>query len=441
MKVFFNSLGCDKNLCDAEHMLSLLSAEGFTITDDENDADAAVINTCCFINDALSESIENIISLGSLKENGKLKALIVTGCMAERYRDEIRKDLPEVDCIVGTSSYDEIVPAVKAALSGEKTAFLKALDVLPDIRKGRIRSFPSSSFPLKIAEGCSKNCTYCVIPSMRGPFRSYPVEDLVLEAGRLSLDCPSEVILVAQETTLYGTDIYGKKALPDLISKLSELETISRIRIMYAYPEEVTKELLLSMRDNEKVVHYLDIPIQHCSDRILGLMGRKTRKSKLIENIDMMRRIIPDIALRTTVMCGFPGETEEDHEELLSFINDMKFDHLGGFCYSKEEGTKSASFKGQVRKETKERWLDEVMALQQGISEELSKKLVGNTYDAMVDGYLPDEGCIIGRIYRDAPDIDSYLFIQNDTPLMAGTVVKARIEEANAYDYRGVLVE
>ena len=441
MKVFFNSLGCDKNLCDAEHMLSLLSAEGFTVTDDECDADVAVVNTCCFINDALSESIENIISLGELKKGGNLKALVVTGCMAERYREEIKRLLPEVDCIVGTSSYDEIVPAIRTALSGEKKAFLKALDILPDISKGRIRSFPSSSFPLKIAEGCSKCCTYCVIPSMRGPFRSYPIGDLLLEAGRLSLESPSEVILVAQETTLYGTDIYGKKALPELLKRLSRIDTISGIRIMYAYPEEVTEELLLTMRDIPKVYDYLDIPIQHCSDRILKLMGRKTNKASLIENINMMRTIIPDIALRTTVMCGFPGETEEDHEELLSFISEVKFDHLGAFCYSKEEGTKSASFKGQVKKETKERWLDEVMALQQDISKEISKKLIGKTFDAIVDGYLPEEHCVIARIYRDAPDIDSLLFLPGKEPLMAGTIVRAKIEEANAYDYRGVLIE
>ncbi|MBQ6259464.1 MAG: 30S ribosomal protein S12 methylthiotransferase RimO [Lachnospiraceae bacterium] len=441
MKVFFNSLGCDKNLCDAEHMLSLLSAEGLSITDDEGEADVAIINTCCFINDALSESIENIIALGSLKKGGHLKALIVTGCMAERYREEIEKSLPEVDCIVGTSAYDEIVPAVRTALSGEKKAFLKDLSILPDISKGRIRSFPSSSFPLKIAEGCNKHCTYCVIPSMRGPYRSYPIEDLVLEAGKMSLDSSAEVVLVAQETTLYGTDIYEKKALPDLISRLSELENVSRIRIMYAYPEEVTEDILLSIAGNKKVAHYLDIPIQHCSDRILKRMGRKTKKEELIENINMMRSIIPDIALRTTVMCGFPGETEEDHEELLSFISDMKFDHLGAFCYSKEEGTKSATFRGQVKKETKERWLDEVMTLQKDISKELSEKLIGHTYDAIVDGYLPDEDCVIARIYRDAPDIDSYLFIPKEPPLMAGTLVKARIEEANAYDYRGVLLE
>ncbi len=441
MKVFFSSLGCDKNLCDAEHMLSLLSEEGFSITDDENDADVAVVNTCCFINDALSESIDNIISLGSLKESGRLKALVVTGCMAQRYREEIKKTLPEVDCVVGTSSYDEIVPAVKAALSGEKRVFLKDLDVLPDISKGRIRSFPSSSFPLKIAEGCSKCCTYCVIPYMRGPFRSYPIEDLLSEVKRLSFDFPSEIILVAQETTLYGTDIYGKKALPELLSRLSEIDTVSGIRIMYAYPEEVTEELLLSMRDNPKVVDYLDIPIQHCSDKILNRMGRKTNKASLIENITMMREIVPDIALRTTVMCGFPGEAEEEHQELLSFISDMKFDHLGAFCYSKEEGTKSASFKGQVKKETKERWFDEVMALQQDISKELSEKLIGKTFEAVVDGYLPDEGCVIARIYRDAPEIDSYLFLPREEPLIAGTKVLARIEEANAYDYRGVIIE
>ena len=441
MKVFFDSLGCDKNLCDAEHMLFLLSEEGFTITDDEEEADVAIVNTCCFINDALSESIDNIIALGSLKKSGRLKALIVTGCMAERYKEEIRKSLPEVDCIVGTTSYDEIADAVRFALSDGKKAFLKELDFLPDITRGRIRSFPSSSFPLKIAEGCSKCCTYCIIPYMRGPFRSYPMEDILLEAGRLSFDCPSEVVLVAQETTLYGTDIYGKKDLPVLLSRLSEIDTISGIRIMYAYPEEVTEELLLSMRDNKKVIHYLDIPIQHCSDRILKKMGRRTKKSALIENINMMRSIVPDIALRTTVMCGFPGETEEDHEELLSFIREMKFDHLGAFCYSKEEGTKSATFKGQVKKETKERWLDEVMTLQQGISRELSEKLKGKTFDAIVDGFLPDEGCVIARIYRDAPDIDSYLFIPGEEPLMAGTIVKARIIEANAYDYRVVLVE
>lgn len=440
-KIFIQSLGCDKNLSDAEHMLSRLIKKGYSITDDETEADIVIVNTCCFIHDALQESIDTIIELGSLKESGQLKTLVITGCMAERYADDMRRELPEVDAIVGTASYDKICDVIEEAAAGQHPVVLDDLSRLPDDSGGRVLSNLTTYGYLKIAEGCNKGCSYCVIPSVRGPYRSVPMEALVSEAKKMVRDGVKELILVAQETTLYGTDLYGKKALPDLLRKLNEIEDLSWIRIMYCYPEEITEELLETMASCDKVCHYLDLPIQHCSDEILKAMRRRTRKEELLEKIALIRKILPDCALRTTLICGFPGETEEEHEELKQFIQNVKFDHLGAFTYSREDGTPAAEMPDQIDEETKKARLDAVMSLQQKISEENNAKLVGKTYPALVDGYLPEDGNLVCRIYRDAPGIDGEFFVPSDHELMAGTLIRATVTDVNAYDYSGVLVD
>lgn len=451
MKVFVQSLGCDKNLSDTEHMLSKLVKAGYEISDDENISDIVIVNTCCFIKDALEESINSVIDYGTLKENGILKALIVTGCMAERYTDDILKELPEVDGVLGTTSYDRIVETIEDIL--KKKGFVPdsnadtspiiikdKLDRLPDEGAGRIRTNPIPYAYLKIAEGCNKMCSYCVIPFVRGPYRSVPIETLISEAVSLAADGIKELILVAQETTLYGTDLYGKKCLPELISRLSDIKGIEAIRILYAYPEEITKELIDCMRWNKKVLHYLDMPIQHCSDRILKKMGRKTTKAELTERIKKIRTLIPDIVLRTTLMCGFPGETEEDFEELTSFVKQTEFDHLGAFTYSRETGTRAYDFPDQIDEEIKEARYEKIMSLQRDISFKKNKDLIGKTYKAMIEGYIPEDNVLIARIYRDAPNVDSTLFIESDKEYISGTFVKVRITEVSEYDYKGELV-
>ncbi len=451
MKVFVQSLGCDKNLSDTEHMLSALIKSGYEITDDETAADVVIVNTCCFIHDALEESINSVIDFGRLKEDGNEKALIVTGCMAERYTDEIKTDLPEVDGVIGTSSYDKVPEMIedilkRKGISSDSTdedgpVVLKDdLSRLPDESEGRIRTNPIPYAYLKIAEGCNKMCSYCVIPYVRGPYRSVPMESLIKEAEGLAADGIKELILVAQETTLYGTDIYKKKCLPELINRLSDIDGIEAIRLLYAYPEELTKDVVDVIRWNKKVLHYIDIPIQHASDNILKKMGRKTTKADLLDGIKKMRGLIPDIAIRTTVMVGFPGETEEDFEELKSFIKEVKFDHLGAFTYSREEGTKAYFFENQVDEETAQRRYDEIMSIQKEISLKKNQSLVGKTFPAMIEGYMPEDGVLSARIYRDAPGVDGTLFIESDHEYISGTILKARIREVNEYDYKGELV-
>ncbi len=439
-KIFIQSLGCDKNLSDAEHMLSRLIKKGYTITDNETEADIIIVNTCCFIHDALQESIDTIIELGSLKETGALKTLVVTGCMAERYAEQMKEELPEVDAICGTTSYDKICDVIEEAASGQQPVQLDDLSRLPDDSAGRVLSNLTTYGYLKIAEGCNKGCSYCIIPSLRGPYRSVPMESLVSEAEDMVKNGVKELILVAQETTLYGTDIYGKKSLPDLLRKLNAIEGLAAIRIMYCYPEEITEELLQTMAECKKVCHYLDLPIQHCSDEILKAMRRKTRKSELLEKIALIRRILPDCALRTTLICGFPGETEEQQEELKQFIQEVQFDHLGAFTYSQEEGTPAAAMEGQIPEDVKTARRDAIMALQQRITEKKNRELIGKTYTAIVDGYLPEDGNLVCRIYRDAPDIDGELFVPSDHEMMAGTELFVRITDVNAYDYRGEIV-
>ena len=442
MNVYFVSLGCDKNTVDSEHMLSILQRDGFTLTNDESQADVVVINSCCFIRDAMEESINTIIELGALKETGRLKALIVAGCLAQRFCEEIRKELPEVDGIVGTNSYDEIVSVINEVLFKGEATVKRELTGLCDDSAGRLITTGGHYAYLKIAEGCNKNCTYCVIPSIRGRYRSVPMEQLLNEARKLAADGVSELILVAQEVTLYGVDLYGEKSLPLLLNELNDIEGLQWIRLLYCYPEEIDDALIHAIASLPKVCHYIDMPIQHADDHILKRMGRRTSRADIEEVIGRLRAAIPDICIRTTVICGFPGETEEAHRTLLDFIQQIRFDRLGAFAYSREEGTPAYEMPGQIDEEMKNSRTEEVMLLQQKVIEEKNRALVGSIQTVFIEGKVADEEDVyVGRTYRDAPDVDGYVFIESPYELMSGRLVDVKINEAREYDLIGVLAE
>ena len=437
------SLGCDKNLADSEHMIAILCDAGFKITDDENEADVIVINTCCFIYDAKQESIDTIIEMSRLKDK-KLKALIVCGCLAQRYRDEIIKEIPEVDAVVGTSSWDDIAAIVADVLAKHDGASLHNFGEpgrLPKTDKGRIITTPGHYEYLKIAEGCNKNCTYCIIPKLRGPYRSVPMEELVAEAQKLAEEGVKELILVAQETTIYGVDLYGRKSLPELLCKLSGIDGIEWIRLLYAYPEEITDELIKVMSTNPKICRYIDIPIQSGADAVLKKMGRRTDQNEIRNIINKLRDKMPDICIRTTLIAGFPGEREEDFEETYRFVNEMEFDRLGVFAYSAEEGTPAYDFRPMVDDEEKKRRQSELYELQQAVSYEISQELIGKELKVIVDGYLPDDEVYVARSYRDAPDIDGFVFVYSDRELITGDMIDVRITDAKEYDLEGVLID
>lgn len=439
MKILFISLGCDKNLADSEEMLGLLTAGGHEITDDEIQADAIVINTCCFIKDAKEESVETILEMAEYKKTGSCHALIVTGCMAQRYQKEIIEEVPEVDAVLGTTSYGDIVKALEEAVAGNHFEEFRDIDYLPDTGSKRVLTTGGHFGYLKIAEGCDKHCTYCIIPKLRGKFRSVPMERLIAQAEDMAEQGVKELILVAQETTVYGKDLYGKKSLHILLKKLCEIRGIRWIRILYCYPEEIYDELIETIRDEKKICHYLDIPIQHASDRILKRMGRRTSKQELIDIVGKLRKEIPDIVLRTTLITGFPGETEEDHEELKEFVDEMEFDRLGVFTYSPEENTPAAEMADQVPEEVKEERRDELMELQQEISYDRGQDRIGQELLVMIEGKVADESAYIGRTYGDAPKVDGYIFVQTGELLMTGDFAKVRVTGALEYDLIGVL--
>ncbi|MBE5993044.1 30S ribosomal protein S12 methylthiotransferase RimO [Lacrimispora sp.] len=440
MKLLCISLGCDKNLVDTEMMLGLLNRDGYTFTDDEYEADVIVINTCCFIGDAKEESVNTILEMAQRKIDGNCKALIVTGCLAQRYKQEIIDEIPEVDGILGTSTYDEISNVLKKALGGEgSVSCFHELDLLPQTETDRILTTGGHYAFLKIAEGCDKHCTYCIIPTLRGNYRSVPMETLIKEAEKLADKGVKELILVAQETTLYGVDLYGKKSLPELLKKLCRISGIQWIRIQYCYPEEITDELIAVMKEESKICRYLDMPIQHASDRILKRMGRRTSKEQLKDIINKLRSEIPDIALRTTLISGFPGETEEDHEELMEFVDEMEFERLGVFAYSAEEDTPAAEFPDQVPQEIKEDRRDAIMELQQEISLDLSQSMVGKTLEVMIEGKVADENAYVARTYMDGPGVDGMIFVQTGEELMSGDFAKIRVTGAMEYDLIGEL--
>lgn len=439
MKLLFISLGCDKNLVDSEMMMGLLHDRGYEFTDNEEEADIIVINTCGFINDAKEESINTILEMAKYKENN-LKALIVAGCLVERYKNEILQELPEIDAIVGTTAFDKICDVVDDVLADKKHNELESINKMcrPDVK--RIITTGGYYSYLKIAEGCDKHCTYCSIPMIRGAYRSVPMDELVKEAEYLADNGVKELIIVAQEITVYGKDLYGEKKLPELLHRLCKIQGIQWIRLLYCYPEEITDELIETIRTEKKICHYIDMPIQHASDKILKAMGRRTNNDELRNIISKLRKEIPDICLRTTLITGFPGETEEDHQILLDFIDEMEFDRLGVFTYSPEEDTKAASLDNQVDEEVKLCRKDEIMELQQEISMDKSERLVGKEIEVIIEGKASDEDVYVGRSYMDAPSVDGYVFINSEEELMSGDFAKVRIVKAMEYDLIGDLI-
>ena len=461
-KIYLVSLGCDKNLVDSEIMLGLLSKEGYAITNELSEADYAIVNSCCFIGDAKEESINTIIEIGELKKEGKLKGLIVTGCLAQRYQSMITDELPEADAVIGTTAYDNIVAAIAEIKSknglADKSLYIEDLERLAGGEEHRLVPAGEISSYIKIAEGCNKRCTYCIIPYIRGNYRSIPMETIVKEAEELAKQGTKELLLVAQETTLYGVDIYGKKALPDLVHELSKISGIEWIRLLYCYPEEITDEIIEAIKNEKKVCHYIDLPIQHSSDAILRRMARKTNQAELRERIAKLRKEIPDITLRTTLITGFPGETEEDFKELYNFVDEMEFDRLGVFTYSAEEGTPAAEMDGQVDEEVKIARRNEIMELQQEISAEKAEGRIGKVYEVLVEGTVPVDSVngeafasimevnedgkkvYIGRTYMDAPDVDGQVFFESDYEIMSGELVEVEIIASDEYDLFGVLI-
>ena len=440
MKVLFISLGCDKNLVDSEVMLGLLAEKGYQMTDDETEAEVIVINTCCFIHDAKEESIQTILEMAEYKKERKLKALIVTGCLAQRYQQEIIDEIPEVDAVLGTTSYDHIVEAVEEALAGNGHVVLEDVDALPDVKEKRLVTTGGHYAYMKIAEGCDKHCTYCIIPKLRGNYRSVPMEKLLAEAKDLADQGVKELILVAQETTVYGKDLYGEKSLHKLLRELCKISGIQWIRILYCYPEEIYDELIQTIKEENKVCHYLDLPIQHASDAVLKRMGRRTSKAQLVEIIEKLRKEIPDISLRTTLITGFPGETQEQHEELKDFVDEMEFDRLGVFTYSPEEDTPAATMTEQIPEEVKEDRQAELMELQQEIAFDLAEDMVGREVLVMIEGKVADENAYVGRTYKDAPNVDGLIFINTDEELMSGDFARVRVTGALEYDLIGELI-
>lgn len=455
--VLFVSLGCDKNLVDSEKMLGLLNEAGYRVAQEESEADAIVVNTCCFIHDAKEESVETILEMAEWKKKGRLKALIVTGCMAQRYQDEIQQEIPEVGAVIGTTGYTEIVPILDEILAeaeaSQKEAAVEepkeksfvnccpSIDLLPaSLADKRVVTTGGYTAYLKIAEGCNKRCTYCIIPYIRGHYRSFPMEDLLEEARKLAEGGVKELILIAQETTVYGMDCYGRKALPELLTKLCEIEGIEWIRILYCYPEEITDELIAVMKKEKKICHYLDIPIQHSEDTILKRMGRRTNRAELVSLVEKLRKEIPDIVLRTTLITGFPGETEEEFKNMVDFVDSMEFDRLGVFPYSAEEGTKAAEMDGQITEEVKESRRDEIMALQQEISADKAASRIDDEMSVLIEGYLYEDDIYIGRTYMDAPKVDGNVFVRAEEELISGDIVPVRITGANEYDLMGDVI-
>lgn len=439
-KILFISLGCDKNLVDSEEMLGLLRQENFEFTDDETEADVIIVNSCCFIGDAKEESINTILQMAEYKKTGTCKALIVTGCLAQRYKKEILDEIQEVDAVLGTSSYDKIVEAVKNAFEGQKYEQYLSLERLVVEEENRVLTTGGHFAYLKIAEGCNKRCTYCIIPTVRGNYRSVKMEEVLAAAKNLVEKGTKEIILVAQETTVYGMDIYGKKMLPELLKELCKISGLVWIRLLYCYPEEITDELIEVIRDEKKICHYIDMPIQHCNDRILKLMGRKTNKAQIKEMVAKLRQNIPDIAIRTTLITGFPTETEDEFKELVEFVDEMGFERLGAFPYSPEEGTPAEAMEGQISDEVRESRRDEIMELQQEVAIDNGLDQIGKELLVMIEGKIVDENAYVGRTYMDAPNVDGNIFVTSDVELITGDFVKVKVTQSREYDLIGEII-
>lgn len=441
------SLGCDKNLCDSEAMLGLLAKHNYNITNDEQEADAIIVNTCSFIKDAMEESVNTVLEMAKLKQQN-LKYLIVTGCMAQRFKDEIFDEIPEIDACLGTSSFDKILDVIEELKARDGIEDAEEISVYDDIdRLATItesnKVITSGTFMgyLKIAEGCDKFCTYCVIPHIRGHYRSVPMEQLLKETEYMASQGIEELVLVAQETTCYGKDLYGEKRLHVLVRELAKIDGIKWIRLMYCYPEEIYGELIDCFKEEPKLLHYIDMPMQHSEDAILKRMGRRTDRASIETVIGKLREAAPDIAIRTSLIAGFPGETQEEHEALMAFLDEQELDRVGVFTYSREDGTPAATFENQIDEETAEQWRNEIMELQQEISLDKNETFVGMIMQVIIEGYSSDDDVYVGRTYRDAPGVDGLVFVNCDYELMSGQIVDVRINEVGPYDMIGGIVD
>ena len=447
MNILMVSLGCDKNLCDSEAMLGLLAKHNYNITNDEQEADAIIVNTCSFIKDAMEESVNTVLEMAKLKQQN-LKYLIVTGCMAQRFKDEIFDEIPEIDACLGTSSFDKILDVIEELKARDGIEDAEEISVYDDIdRLATItesnKVITSGTFMgyLKIAEGCDKFCTYCVIPHIRGHYRSVPMEQLLKEAEYMASQGIEELVLVAQETTCYGKDLYGEKRLHVLVRELAKIDGIKWIRLMYCYPEEIYGELIDCFKEEPKLLHYIDMPMQHSEDAILKRMGRRTDRASIEAVIGKLREAAPDIAIRTSLIAGFPGETQEEHEALMAFLDEQELDRVGVFTYSREDGTPAATFENQIDEETAEQWRNEIMELQQEISLDKNETFVGKIMQVIIEGYSSDDDVYVGRTYRDAPGVDGLVFVNCDYELMSGQIVDVRINEVGPYDMIGGIVD
>lgn len=447
MNILMVSLGCDKNLCDSEAMLGLLAKHNYNITNDEQEADAIIVNTCSFIKDAMEESVNTVLEMAKLKQQN-LKYLIVTGCMAQRFKDEIFDEIPEIDACLGTSSFDKILDVIEELKARDGIEDAEEISVYDDIdRLATItesnKVITSGTFMgyLKIAEGCDKFCTYCVIPHIRGHYRSVPMEQLLKEAEYMASQGIEELVLVAQETTCYGKDLHGEKRLHVLVRELAKIDGIKWIRLMYCYPEEIYDELIDCFKEEPKLLHYIDMPMQHSEDAILKRMGRRTDRASIEAVIGKLREAAPDIAIRTSLIAGFPGETQEEHEALMAFLDEQELDRVGVFTYSREDGTPAATFENQIDEETAEQWRNEIMELQQEISLDKNETFVGKIMQVIIEGYSSDDDVYVGRTYRDAPGVDGLVFVNCDYELMSGQIVDVRINEVGPYDMIGGIVD
>ncbi len=446
LKIMLVSLGCDKNTADSSKMLGILSHRGYELTSDIEEADAAVVNTCCFIQSATEESINMIFDLAGHKESG-LKYLIVAGCMAERYKEEIAKDIPEVDAFIGTGSLEKVADVIDELSSREEEQPIMCFDgddtafAAEGVERYHVITERPFAEYLKIADGCDKRCTYCAIPNFKGRYKSVPMELIIKEAEKLARDGVRELNLVAQETTCYGMDLYKEKRLHILLRELSKVEGIDWIRLLYCYPEEIYDELIDEMASNPKVLHYVDMPIQHTESEVLRRMGRRIDKEGIFEVVKKLRSKIPDICIRTTLIAGFPGETEEQHKACLEALDELEFDHLGVFSYSREEGTAAAEFPDQVDDEVKERYSNEIMELSAAISEDKNAELVGRELDVIIEGYVPDDDCYVARSYRDAPDVDGLVYLKSERELISGSILPVKLTKSDIYDFEAVLSE
>ncbi len=440
LKIALESLGCSKNLVDAEIMMGILNKKGYKLVGEFSEADIIIVNTCGFIESAKQESIDTILELAEYKTTGNLKILIVTGCLAQRYSEELKSEIPEIDAIVGTGSYQNIDEILNGLKEEKHIISLNDIEFAYNEELPRYISTPSHMAYLKIGEGCDNHCTYCIIPKLRGKYRSRKMEDIIKEAKDLASRGVKEIVVIAQDTTKYGCDLYGKEMLPELLEELANIEGLKWIRIMYSYPESITEELVKVIKKYDNICNYFDMPIQHASNRILKLMNRRTTKEDILAKIEMIRTYIPDATVRTTIIVGFPGETEEDFKEVVDFAKQVKFDRLGAFAYSREEDTAADKLPNHLEEEVKVERRDALMLVQQGISQELNANKVGNVYEVLVEEQIEDN-VYIARTQGDAEEIDSIVYVKYKNQLNAGDFVTVKINNALEYDLMGDVVD